>query len=687
MQPDSASSEIPATHTGDASERLRQARQLIESARLGDAISLAGNLLGGALDEEQRTEALYLLAVAQRLGKRPREALATLQILHDENGGHARAWQERGHICSAQGWHTEAIAAYTRAVARNPGLAASWRALAELCERTGDRDGAQRARDRLGYLSRLPPELVQVTDLIHEQKLYKAEQLCRKFLESNRRHVEAMRLLAEIGTKLNIYDDAEFLLESCVEFEPNHVQARIDYVNLLIRKTLFAKAHEQVERLVRMQPENRRFRTTLATTLVGLGRFEEGIALYRELLAADPSRSELHLLTGHAQKTVGDFDRAVDSYREAYRQRPDFGDAFWSLANTKTYRFSDGEIGHIRRYEQAPGTAVDDRIHLCFAAGKALEDRADYDGSFAFYARGNALKKQQTGYEPETVEARVQAQIDACTRELFERREGVGLHCRDPIFIVGLPRAGSTLLEQILASHSRVDGTMELHNILALAQRLRGRAAERSSRYPGILHDLDRDYFRRFGEQYIKDTRTYRGAAPLFIDKMPNNFVHIGLIRLILPSAKVIDARRNPMACCFSCYQQLFGEGQEFTYGLEELGRYYRAYVRLMDHWDAVLPGQVLRVAHEDVVDDLETQVRRILDFCELPFEENCIHFHRTERNIRTPSSEQVRQPIYREGVDRWRLYQAHLAPLQTALGPEILERFPAPGADPVAGA
>ncbi len=657
--------------------RLDQTRKLIQSARLGEAIAVASELLNSGLEDQELSEALYLLAVAQRLGNHPREALATLQRLHGEDNGHARAWQERGHICAAQGWRDEAIAAYARAVERNPALPASWRALAKLHEQQGNREDARRARQRLDHLQQLPPELVHVTDLIHEKKLYKAEQLCRKFLQSNRRHVEAMRLLAEVGTKLKIYDDAEFLLESCLEFEPEHLQARIDYANLLIRKTKFEKAHEQAKRLLEMQPENRGFRITLATTLVGLGRFEEGMALYGEMLAADPGRADLHLLTGHAQKTVGAFDNAVASYQAAYGRRPDFGDAFWSLANTKTYRFSDAEIGHIKRYERSPQTAAEDRIHLCFAAGKALEDRAEYDASFEYYERGNALKQREARYSPETIEQRVQAQIETCTADLFERRQGAGLDCRDPIFIVGLPRAGSTLLEQILASHSMVDGTMELHNILALAQRLRGRAAEKTSRYPGILRDLDDDYFRRFGEQYIEDTRAYRGAAPLFIDKMPNNFVHIGLIRLILPNAKVIDARRNPMACCFSCYKQLFGEGQEFTYGLEEVGRYYRAYVRLMDHWDEVLPGFVLRVMHEDVVDDLESQVRRILEFCELPFEDDCIHYHRTERNIRTPSSEQVRQPIYREGIDRWRRFEAHLDPLRQALGPEILERHP----------
>ncbi len=448
-------------------------------------MSIVGDLLDSGLGDEERAEALYLLAVAQRFGNQRREALATLQGLHAENAGHARAWQERGHICSAAGW------------------------------------------------------------------------------------------------------------------------------------------------------------------------LDEGIALYREILDSDPGRSELHLLTGHARKTVGAFDDAIESYRQAYRRRPDFGDAFWSLANTKTYRFSDGEIRHIKRYEQAGNIAGDDRIHLCFAAGKALEDRADYDASFAYYERGNALKMTENRYKAEVNENRAAAQVETCTRELFESRPGVGFDCPDPIFIVGLPRAGSTLLEQILASHSLVDGTMELHDILALAQRLRGRQAEKNSRYPGILHELDDDYFRRFGEQYIEQTRAYRGRAPLFIDKMPNNFMPIGLIRLILPNAKVIDARRSPMACCFSCFKQLFGEGQEFTYGLEEVGRYDRNYVRLMDHWDEVLPGFVLRVMHEDVVDDLETKVRRVLDFCGLPFEENCIEFHKTERNIRTPSSEQVRQPIFREGLER----------------------------------
>ena len=655
------------------SENLTLAKELIQTARFGDAIFSLKQLLATEPEDDDRVEALYMLAVAQRYGNQPGNAMATLESLLAENPEHARAYQEQGHIFLSLNRSEDAARAYARAVELNPALKASLKALVNLEQRAGRTQQALPARERLDFLNRLPVELVNVLDLVHENKLYKAEQLCRDYLQKHKHHIEAMRLLAEIGVRLSIYDDAEFLLESCVEFAPDHVQARIDYVNILIRKTRFEKAHEQAKILLDLEPDNPGFQSTLAGTLVGLGRFDEGIALYEKVLDAHPGRAELHVQVGHARKTTGLLDNAIQSYRDAYSRRPDFGDAYWSLANTKTYQFTDDEIDLIRHNADAPGVSLNDRIHLCFAGGKALEDRGEYAASFASYEKGNNLKMRQTGYRIEKMEARVQAQTETCTRELFEKRQGVGLDCRDPIFIVGLPRSGSTLLEQILASHSMVDGTMELHNILALAQKLRGRESDKASRYPAILHELEEDYFRRFGEQFIRDTLIYRAGAPLFIDKMPNNFMHVGLIRLILPNARVIDARREPMACCFSCFKQLFGEGQEFTYGLGEVGRYYRAYVQLMDHWDRVLPGFVLRVMHEDVVNDLETQVRRILDFCGLPFEEACLNFHETERSVRTPSSEQVRQPIYRSGLEQWRNFEPWLDPLKQALGPEIL--------------
>ena len=652
----------------EADSQLARAKELVQTAQFDAAGTLLQNLLAAAPPPEAREQARYLLAVSKRYAGQLDDALETLQALLGDNPGHARAWQEQGHVFLSLNRGEEAARAYAKAVELNPALVASLRALVNLHERAGQEQPARRNREQLDFLTQLPQTLVHVMDLMHENNLDQAEGLCRDFLQKNKHHIEAMRLLAEIGVRLKIYDDAEFLLESCVEFAPHHVQARIDYLNILIKKTRFEKAREQARMLVEEQPDNPMFQSVLATTLLGLGRYEEAIALYAEVLEAHPDRHELHLQTGHAQKTVGNLEQAVRAYQAAYQRKPDYGDAYWSLANTKTYRFADEEIQQIEQREAAPDTALEDRIHLCFAAGKALEDREEYERSFDYYRRGNALKLPQTGYSSKRTERRTRAQMETCSPALFENRQGAGLASPDPIFIVGLPRSGSTLLEQILASHSMVDGTLELHNILALAQKLRGRVAESAPRYPAILHELEEDYFRRFGEQYLRDTQIYRAGAPRFIDKMPNNFMHIGLIRLILPNAKVIDARRDPMACCFSCFKQLFGEGQEFSYGLEEAGRYYRAYEALMAHWDQVLPGFVLRVKHEDVVEDLETQTRRILDFCELPFEEACLRFHQTERSVRTPSSEQVRQPIYRSGLEQWRHYAPWLGPLQEAL-------------------
>jgi len=317
---------------------------------------------------------------------------------------------------------------------------------------------------------------------------------------------------------------------------------------------------------------------------------------------------------------------------------------------------------------QRPELAFMDKVHLSFAMAKALEDRGEYEESFGHYRTGNELKRRQARYDAEMMTRELQAQADHCTPDLFARHAGSGHDAPDPIFILGLPRAGSTLLEQILASHSQIDGTLELPNILALAHRLRGRKAGQS-RYPQVLHELEREQLEQFGRDFIENTRIHRQGAPFFIDKMPNNFRHIGLIQLILPNAKIIDARRAPMDCCFSGFKQLFAEGQEFTYGLHEVGRYYADYVALMEHWDTVLPGKVLRVSHEDVLDDVEAQTRRILEFLGMPFEDACLDFHKTERAVRTASSEQVRRPINRSGQDAWKPFEPWLDSLKAALG------------------
>jgi hypothetical protein len=411
-------------------------------------------------------------------------------------------------------------------------------------------------------------------------------------------------------------------------------------------------------------------------TCVGLGQHERAIELYRALLPGARQPAELHLSIAHSLKTLGQQAPAIAEYHAAAAAREGFGDAWWSLANLKTYRFSDAELEQMHNAAAAPATGAVDRYHLCFALGKAFEDREQYGASFEHYARGNALKRAASRYRPEVIELNTRLQSEVCTRELFARHQADGAPAVDPIFIVGLPRSGSTLIEQILASHSKVEGTHELADIPRMVAELQGRDWQpEDPRYPAVLAQMGADDFRRLGEKYLRDTRSYRSGKARFIDKMPNNFRHVGLIHLMLPNAKIIDARREPMACCFGNLKQLFAHGQEFAYSIEDIARYYRTYLELMRHWDAVLPGRVLRVHYEDVVADLEGNVRRLLDYCGLEFETSCVEFYRTERSVRTASSEQVRQPIYREALDQWRHYESSLAPLREALG-DALTRY-----------
>jgi tetratricopeptide (TPR) repeat protein len=651
-------------------EGASRAKQLLREGKLEEALASARTEL---LAEPDDTEALYLEAVALRYLGQPRQALESLVRLQSQQPAHARAWQEQGHNHKLLGDPRRAVIAYQRAVDLNHALLASWRELAALHQRLGNQREFKMAQAEYSRLSGLPAELVSVTSLINEGKLYRAEKLCRAILAEHPHHIEAMRLLALLGMKLFVYDDAEFLLESCVEFAPDYWLARYDYVNVLHKRQKFEKALEQAKILLDAFPDNDAFQLAYANENVAVGHFDTALAIYGQVINKHPGFAQPYLTRGHALKTIGRLDDAIESYRSAYRVRPNFGDAFWSLANLKTYRFTDEEIARMLGQLDNPATSNVDRFHLCFALGAAYEAREDYARSFKFYEQGNLLKKQDLRYDPDRLDQAMQRQVEFCTPDLFAGKAGMGGDYDDPIFIVGLPRAGSTLLEQILASHSLVDGTMELPNILALAHRLNGRrfVAEKP-RYPAVLAELSADQLQGFADAFIEQTRFHRQGAPFFIDKMPNNFLHIGLIHLILPRAKIIDARRHPMACCFSGFKQLFADGQEFTYGQEEIARYYRGYVALMKHWDRVLPGEVLRVHYEHVVADLEGQVRRILDYLGLPFEKSCLDYYRTDRSIRTPSSEQVRQPIYQAGLEQWRRYEPYLDVLKRELAAEI---------------
>jgi tetratricopeptide (TPR) repeat protein len=664
---------IDATPTHVNAETAR-IRELIQRGELAPALAAAEALR--AQSPENR-DATYMMAVCQRYLKRVPDALATLLGLEHSHPHFPRLFQERGHCHVALRSPDEAIQAFERAISLNPMLPASWKALHALYRLTGRPADGDLAAAEMARLAAVPPAIITANGMFLDGDIVEAERIVREFLQTqDPLQIDAMWLLAKIGMKHNILDDAELLLESVLAIKPDHHVARHDYVITLAMRHKHVRAMQEVEKLLEASPTNRAYRTTRAAIWMGLGKHDKALPLYREVLAETPKDPDLHLSIAHALKTLNRTEEAIASYRAAAAIRPSYGEAYWSFANLKKYRFSNEEIARMRTEESAPNVSLADRYHLCFALGKALEDRHEYPESFAYYERGNALKKSECRYKPASIEYNTRLLEATCTAEFFADRGGYGCDSGAPIFIVGLPRSGSTLLEQILSSHSQVEGTMELADIPRLVQQLQGRDNYDSykqfwDQYMGVFTTRSAQEFARDGEKYIADTLVYReNQSRFFIDKNPNNFRNIGLIQLMLPNAKIIDARRGAMACCFSNFKQLFAMGQEFTYGMEDLGSYYRWYEELMRHWDDVLPGKVLRVQHEDVVENLEANVRRILDFCELEFEPACLEFYKTERRIHTVSSEQVRRPINKDGVDQWRNFEPWLGPLKTALGP-----------------
>jgi len=648
-------------------------RELVKEHRFSEALR-AVDALSSA--HAENCEVLYLRAVSQRMLGHTAAALGTLARLEELHPRFSRLYQELGYCHVALKQAPQAIEAFLRGVNVNPALPASWQMLEGLYGMTGDAAAAANAAAHVVTLKKLPAAVVTATALFYDGELAESERIVRDFLLKQGHHVEAMRLLARIGMEHDVLDDAQLLLEAVLELEPTYHAARFECAQVLCRRHLYPQAREQAEKLLAVDPANRDYRTLYAMTCVGLGQHERAIELYRALLPGALQPAELHLSIAHSLKTLGQRAPAVAEYHAAAAAREGFGDAWWSLANLKTYRFADAELGQMRAAEAAATTGTIDRYHLCFALGKALEDRGEYAASFEYYARGNALKRAASRYRPEVIELNTRLQIEVCTRELFTRHGASGAPAADPIFIVGLPRSGSTLIEQILASHSAVEGTHELADIPRMVVELQGRDWQADNpRYPAGLTQLSDAEFRRLGEKYLHDTRSYRSGKAHFIDKMPNNFRHVGLIHLMLPRARIIDARREPMACCFGNLKQLFAHGQEFAYSVEDIARYYRTYLELMRHWDTVLPGRVLRVQYEEVVADLEGNVRRLLAYCGLEFEPACVEFYRTERSVRTASSEQVRQPIYREALDQWRHYEPWLGSLREALG-DALTRY-----------
>ena len=618
-----------------------------------------------------------ILATACRvLGDAPR-SLGLLEPLAERLGESPGFLFEYGQTLGAVGRGAESIRALRKAISLNPGFAAAWRSLGDQLEVAGDAEGSREAYQKHFALTAQHPELIEAIDLLRDGMLAKAERLVRDFLKQNPANVSAIRLLADIGIRLGQFGDARELLERCLQLAPDFHLARHSYAVALVREQKLEQGLAEVQKLLAVEPENANFLTLKGTVLVRMGKHPEAMRIYERVLKDYPNQARAQMNFGHTLKTVGRLEDAVAAYRKCIELSPSIGEAYWNLANLKTFRFTDADIELMRSQVTNEDGDADDQAHIAFALGKALEDRKEYDESFRFYKRGNAIRGIKHRHHAKINVFNTARQIKTLDADFFRAREGYGCTAPDPIFIVGLPRAGSTLLEQILASHSQVEGTAELTDIIAMSRQLGEKTRQNpAGKYPEILAQLPPERFRELGESYLATTRIQRSDTPFFVDKMPNNFQHVGLIHLILPNAKIIDARRHPMGGCFSGFKQLFAHGQTFTYGLEDIGKYYRDYVRLMDHWDAVLPSRVHRVQYEEMVSDTDNQIRALLDYCGLEFEEQCLRFYETERAVRTPSSEQVRKPIYKESMEQWRNYEAHLGPLKEALGPEVRERY-----------
>ena len=652
---------------------INEATLAVKEKRFLDALNLLEINISKYPDH---IDSLYLAAVSARYIKKYKEARTYIETLLKNAPNMGRAYQELGHLNNATNNIDDAIGNYIQACELNPALIGSWNSLHVLFTNKENYQAAEHALLQINKLKKLPNILLYIDQIMNEDRLGVAEIKTREFLKQNPTHTYAMSQLAEIASKLGHYGDAELLLEKATSFEPDNEDLRMKYLMVLRKTQKFAKTTEQVDILCKKSPNNFLYKSQQAVEYMQSGNNKEAINILNKITNEAPNNFGAYTSKGHAEKTLGKTNDAIKSYQNAYKIKADHGEAFFSLSNLKTYSFSDHEVDLMNSQLSRVDLSLKEKSYFHFALAQGYELKGQFDDAFEHFKLGNKIKKDQSKYSSSGMDEEFQTQIEVCNEEFFTKLGSGGCQSSDPIFILGLPRSGSTLIEQILASHSMIDGTLELPNILSLAHSLRGDDVYGlKGNYPKVMSNFTNKQRVDMGNSFINETRIHRKGAPMFTDKMPNNFRHIGLINLILPNAKIIDARRYPLDCCFSMFKQLFAQGQEFTYDLKDAGSYYNSYVNLMDHWNNVLPGKILTVNNEDVIDDLDGQVKRILNFIGLPFEENCISFHKTARSVRTASSDQVRQPINKKGQGRWKPYASHLIPLIDSLDSKLLNQ------------
>jgi len=604
---------------------------------------------------------------------RREEAEKTLREVIEAAPTFAKPYEDLGYLLLQAHRPADALPILERATWLDPTLERAWFNLGKALALLGRGKEADVAFEKC--FERSPEKRLMALAAEHhkEGRTEEAERLYRRTLRDNPRNVDALRLLAQIAAKAGRADDAEMLLERAIEIAPDFVQALVDLGQLRKDEDRYSEALACFDRVLALEPSHVQAHFLRAGTLARASFTHEAVDAYRRCLELRPAHLGARLGLGHVLKTVGDYEGSVASYDACIRQAPEFGETYWSLANLKTYRFDDATIAEMEKRIESGNLQSD--VNFLFALGKAYEDRSDYERAWDFYRRGNEKQRAEVAYDPVQTEVMNDRLVATYDEEFMATRRGYGNPDAAPIFILGLPRSGSTLLEQILASHSQVDGTAELPYIGRLATSL-NRNQSTGVNYPEAMRELKPANLSALGAEYLALARMHRrSGTPRFIDKMPNNFPNAAFIATILPNAKIIDARRHPLDACLSNYRQLFAKGQAFTYDLTEIGEYYLQYQRMMDHWARVMPGRVLTVQYEDVVADFESQVRRLLDFCVLPFEDACLRFYESERPVRTPSAEQVRQPIYERSVGHWRHYERHLGELIGVLDP-IRDRY-----------
>ena len=647
----------------------RRYNQIIQLLQQGD-VKEAEILCRDAVDELEDVNFIALLGTILARNDDLDAAESQLKRAVEIAPAYPKANEELGAVLLNKGKAEEAIPFLRKATELNPNSAESFFKLGGALKVVGLEEDSLAAFEQAKVLSPNKAKLEQASRLFASGKFREAEKLAQELVLENPRDVNAALLLARVAMDASCYEDAEKLLRRIIDIAPRFIIAWHELAAALKEQHRVDEAVELLEHAVGLDEENAESHYRYAAALATAGETEKSVAFYRKSIALDPNQVGAFVGLGHVLKTLGEYEQGIEAYRGAIELRPNFGEIYFSLSNLKTYHFSDSDINDMVERIEQKGLSRESEVHFAFTLGKAFEDRKDYDAAFQYYHRGNSKHRETIAYDPVQTSITHGKIRDTFSKSFLEelRHQKSGVVEGDPIFILGLPRSGSTLLEQILASHSQVDGTSELPDLARISSSITNK--QKGRQYPDGIRDMSLAEVTALGRDYMDRTRRHRDGARFFTDKMPNNFAHIGLIRAIMPNAKIIDARRHPLDSCVGCYKQHFARGQTFTYDLFELAEFYLEYDQMMTHWNSVAPGSVLRVQYEDVVSDLDIQVRRILDFCGLSFEEGCVNFHETKRAVRTASSEQVRQPIYSGSIGTWRRFEAHISVLKEGLEP-----------------